>query len=495
MTGAPRYALLMLLACPCVVAAQKSRCDFSNVPGVVWWGTEKQMPVARLAAYMAPVLWFSSDEPSLNRTSGRDIRVPQSFPGEPAPDRPVLYYQVDRVRTRPDSKAPAVVRSPAGPAQAVIDLQNASVAVVSYFAYYPTEEGLGAHAHDIEPVEFRAVIARHTWEGFSRWIPGGAQCAAPTFVIGVTRVTGKAHGLVWFWNVVQVDPDTRFPMHLLIEEGKHAIATDKNGDGVFTKSYDVNVRVNDAWGVRDIIRSGMLFSGGYEGWMQKTRRPDYRIMPPLPDDSPLIPELKRRGTAQNVVYELRPYPPAGSAGDDHQLAHLMDNKAIPNWPTETAVKNVAKSLDEGAVLKSLSIAARADGDFGVSWSFPFFIVKHLEDPMTGGYILQRMYATGGNHHTFGWTALYTPSASRWLDTYLAAGGERAYYLDATGANVPSWDFVFETGLKFRVNINETPLKKLSFFTDYWGIRLGLRNRGFFDVEHLTYVLEVGAGSF
>jgi hypothetical protein len=92
-------------------------------------------------------------------------------------------------------------------------------------------------------------------------------------------------------------------------------------------------------------------------------------------------------------------------------------------------------------------------------------------------------------------ALYTPSASRWLDTYLAAGAEHAWYPDASGANVASWDFVFETGLKFRVNINETPLKALSFFTDYWGLRMGIRNRGFFDVNNLTYVLELGAGSF
>ncbi len=54
---------------------------------------------------------------------------------------------------------------------------------------------------------------------------------------------------------------------------QQGLATDKNGDGVFTPGYDVNVRINDAWGVRDIIRTGMLFSGGFEGWMAKVRRP------------------------------------------------------------------------------------------------------------------------------------------------------------------------------------------------------------------------------
>jgi hypothetical protein len=33
------------------------------------------------------------------------------------------------------------------------------------------------------------------------------------------------------------------------------------------------------------------------------------------------------------------------------------------------------------------------------------------------------------------------------------------------------------------------------FTDFWGIRMGLKNRGFWDIERLTYVFEIGAGSF
>jgi hypothetical protein len=338
----------------------------------------------------------------------------------------------------------------------------------------------------------------HKWQGFADYIPGGAQCAQPTYVIGVTRVQAKAHGLVWFWNVLDVDRYTQFPMHLMVEEGKHALATDKNGDGVFTKSYDVNRRVNDAWGTRDIIRSGLLFSGGYESWMTKVRRPEHRVFPPLPDDSPLQPQLKRRMRGGSfAVYELRSFPPLSFAGNDHQLQHLMSEKEIENWPAEhgiSSTKNWGKAFEEGGVVKSLSIALRTDGSGGLVWSFPFFVVKHLEDPMMGGYILQRMYLEH-DWHTFGWTALYTPSASRWLDTYLSAGGEDEKYQDTSGNWVSNWDFVFETGIKFRVNINETPLKPLNFFTDYWGVRLGIKNRGFFDVNHISYVIEFGAGSF
>ena len=480
------------------VAAHAQRCDFSKVPGVVWWGTDTRMTVPRFVSYMAPIFWFSPDEPSLAGASGPNIRIPEPLPGESRPDRPVLYYQVNRVLTRPGAKTAAVVRTPDGGASNSLDLSNAAVVMVRYFAYFPTEEGLGAHPHDIEPAEFRIAVLRHTWEGFTKWIPGGARCATTTYVIAVTRVSAQAHGLVWFWNVLNTDDYTQFPMHLLVEEGKHALATDKNGDGVFTRGYDVNVRINDAWGVRDIIRTGMLFSGGYESWMTKLRRPEHRVMPPLPDDSPLQGVLRRRAAASNAVYELRPFPPLSSAGDDHRLAHLMEDKVIPNWPTEeplSDVKGWGKALEEGAVIKSLSIAYRNDGKAGLVWSFPFFIVKHLEDPMTGGYIVQRMYVEGPRPQDFGWTALYTPSASRWLDTYLSAGAENAHITDSTGAVTGNWGFVFETGIKFRVNINETPIKPLHHLTDYWGLRLGVKYSGFHTINKLTYVLEFGAGSF
>lgn len=497
MSRAWTIAVLVFVAVADRAAAQS--CDFSKVKGVVWWGTEPRMTVNRFAAYMAPILWFSSDEPSLGETSGLNIRIPEALPHESKPDRPVMYYQLNKVFRRPDAKSPAVLRTAEGGASNSLDLTTTAMIFMRYFAYFPTEEGLGAHPHDIEPAEFRVVILSHTWAGFKKWFPGGVRCAAPTHVIAVTRVSAQAHGLVWFWNVLDTDDYTQFPMHLLVEEGKHALATDKNGDGVFTKGYDVNVRINDAWGARDIIRTGRVFSGGYEAWMTKVRRPEYRVLPPLPDDSPLRDDLRRRvrGT-QNATYELRPFPPLSSAGDDHALAHLMEDKVVMNWPTEERLSSSERwrsAAGEGAVIKSLSIAYRNDDGGGLVWSFPFFVVKHLEDPMTGGYILQRMYVQGENWRDFGWAALYTPSASRWLDTYLSAGAENAHSTDSTGAITGEWAFVFETGIKFRVNINETPARVLHHFTDYWGLRLGIKNRGFPNINKFSYVFEFGAGSF
>jgi hypothetical protein len=491
---------VFLLASAAATDAAAQRCDFSNVPGVVWWGTESRMTVARFASYMAPILWYSPDEPNLNEKSGPDIRVPEPLPSESAGTvRPVLYYQLNRALRSPGSNADVIARVEGHPDQSTLDLSHLALVFVKYFGYFATEEGLGAHPHDIEPAEFRVAIAPSTWDGFKRWIPGGPRCATTNYVIAVTRVSGQAHGLVWFWNVINTDEYTQFPMHLLVEEGKHAFATDKNGDGVFTKGFDVNVRINDAWGVRDIIRTGRVFSGGYESWMTKLRRPEHRVLPPLPDDSPLRRGMVRRHAAvRNAVYELRPFPSLAGAGGDHVLEHLMQDKVIDNWPTVEGLNDAAswgKAAAEGAVIKSLSIAYRNDGKSGLVWSFPFFVVKHLDEPMTGGYILQRMYVRGENLRDFGWTALYTPSASRWLDSYFSAGAENLHTTDSTGAIVGDWGFVAETGVKFRVNINETPLKALHVLTDYWGVRVGLKYRGAMNITGLAFVFEIGAGSF
>jgi hypothetical protein len=471
-------------------------CDYSEVPGVIWWGTERRMSLERLAAYAAPVYWFSPDEPSLRRREGLDVRLPEIIPGEPVVDKPVVYYQFDEILSRPEAEGPAYLPGPGGQGTGEVELANVAAITLGIFAYFADEVGLGAHPHDLEATSFKLVVLPDTYEAFREYAPA---CSEENQVVVITRSTAKAHGLQWFWNVVETDDFTSFPMHLLVEEGKHGIATDKNGDGYFTPGYDVNVRINDAWGVRDNMATGLMATGKFESWMAKVRRPEHRVIPPLPDDSPLKSAFERKlGDVENAVYELRPLPPADIAGDDEGLHHIIAGHAVPGWPETdelSSTKAWGSFVTEGTALKSLSIAFRADGDLGFSFVFPFFIVKHLSDPMTGGYIVHRMYLKDEKLRDFGWMLLYTPSASRWVDTYLAAGAERDREVDSLGVSTDEWDFVFETGLKFRVNMAHTPLKFLTVFTDYWGFRAGIKNRGFWDISNLTYVFEVGAGSF
>jgi hypothetical protein len=492
-------------------------CDFSGSPGVVWWGTDRTMTLQRFVSYLAPVFWHSPDEPLMHGLSGDALTVPEPMPFQRA-EGPVVYYQLKELVTATGGQASQVAtggrggrvfsRDSADIGRSIVDLGNVVLARLDFYAYYSDEVGVGAHKHDLEAAEFKVLVLRSddpfVLERTS------ARCPERNYLVLVSRVSAKAHGLEWFWNIAQVDEETKFPMYLLVEEGKHALATDRNSDGYFTPGYDVTVRVNDAWGVRDIIRSGGLFSGGYEAWMTKVRRPEHRVMPPLPPDSPLRPEgLERQEeySGGNATYELRPLPTgaeiraydAEHAGG-HHLYPFVKDKEVPGWPVVSQAGGFSQLegwVESGIAKKSLSIAAYADGgkNLGVSWVFPFFVVKNLEIPMSGGYLLHRMYLTGDRMRDFGWMALYANSASRWFDTYFAAGAEWQKPLNEDGTRSHRTDFVLETGIKFRAQIGHSPLKFLSFFTDFWGVRAGIKNYGFFDIDRLTYVLELGAGSF
>jgi hypothetical protein len=496
-----RRPLLALFAF-CLAAAPLSAqgaCDLSKVPGAVWWGTDATMTFDRLAAYAAPVIWFSPDEPNLYERSGAAINIPEQMllPGvDTTPlDHPVMYYQVEGVFSR-SSDGQAFTWDSASRGTSVLDLAKAQAVEVSYLAYYRSEIGVGAHPHDIEPAEMRMLILKSEGDVVRKY--AGPGCAAGRHVIAVTRSTGKAHGLIWFWNVLQTDEATQFPMTFLIEEGKHAFATDANGDGYFTKGFDVNVRVNDAWGVRDNMRTGIVFTGGYESFMTKVRKPEHQVLPPLPEDSPLRRALARRTRGQTLAtYELRPFPAREAAGDDHGIGHLMDGKTItePRSGSLASPQQVLRYYHSRTALKSLSINARYDGDMGFSFVFPFFIVKHLMEPMTGGYLVQRMYLKDEGLRDFGWQLMYTPSASRWLDSYFAVGAEQDDEQLPGQAESHDWEPTFETGIKMRVAVEHSPLPFLAKLTPYWGIRAGIINRGAFQVQNIRYILELGAGSF
>jgi hypothetical protein len=483
-------------------------CDFSAVPGAVYWSTDPQISLAELAAYLAPVFWFSPDEPSLRGRRGAELTVPEAMPFEEAAG-PVVYYQLTKVyenRTIEfEHDSATFTPDPADEGASLLYLPKASLMTLEFYAYFADEAGFGAHRHDVEVAEFRLVVMWSDGNAVREYVPQA--CGRRHYIVAVTRVTGKAHGIEWYWNVLETDEDTQLPVTLLVEEGKHALATDKNGDGYFTPSYDVNVRVNDAWGVRDIIRSGGLFSAGYQAWMTKVRHPDHLVLPPLPPDSPLVGNLETSRAFQqgeHAVYELRPLPSAAEAaawdaaqGPGSRLASFIVGKEVPDGPKMdhfTTIEQAVGWVRADTFKKSLSIALYADGDLGVSWSFPFFVVKHLHVPMTGGYVLHRMYLKDERFRDAGWTLMYTSSASRWFDPYLAAGYEK--HVDVVDdVETLNRDFVFEVGFKLRTQVGTSPLSFLSFLTDFWGVRLGMKNYGFFDVDRINYVIEVGAGSF
>ena len=143
------------------------------------------------------------------------------------------------------------------------------------------------------------------------------------------------------------------------------------------------------------------------------------------------------------------------------------------------------------------MAIRADGDLGVSVAFPLLIFKNVQDPLGGGWFVNRVYFKDKGLRDFGWMLHYTQSASRWVDGYISAGWERDLLdPDDMGSRQVRNLFVAETGIKLRVNIHHTPAKFLARLgTDFWGLRVGIRTVGLWDFEQIGYVFEFGAGSW
>ena len=322
----------------------------------------------------------------------------------------------------------------------------------------------------------------------------GYICDAPDYLIVVTRVTGEAHGNPWYYNVLNVNVGTTLPIHILVEEGKHAMATDKNADGYYTPGYDVSIRTNDAWGVRDTISGGSLLSGKFEAWMAKVRRPEHRVLPPLPSDSPLHERLLTLagGTTNNAVYELRPYPSSSSA-TDALLRQKIAEKETEEWPVirrSTAVGPIVEALNEGRELKPFSLAYRYDGSPGLTVAFPLLIFKNVQEPLSGGYLVNRVYFADKNLRDWGWMVMYTPSASRWFDEYMAMGMDVNRFERNDGSIAKTREFVLEAGFKLRFR---APNRILDSIMSFWGFRAGVKSVGAIDVDRFSYVLEIGAG--
>ena len=84
-------------------------CDLEGVQGVVWYGLDSTMTIQKFAEASAPILWFSPDEPLLMDETGKDIRLPEVFPFEQAPDAPVVYYRIRSVLAKEGATGPAFI--------------------------------------------------------------------------------------------------------------------------------------------------------------------------------------------------------------------------------------------------------------------------------------------------------------------------------------------------------------------------------------------------
>lgn len=490
------FILLLLFAenaFPQKDTAQLTREQMHKLAFVIWEGSDTIMTFQELAAYCAPVFWYSSDEPELRLRSGKDILIPTYFPFESPSDSPVVYYQIRKIVKRDNARGVIFKKNFADINKSVIDITKVKGIEIDYNHYYRFEAGLGGHENDTEQAQFKIYVKKLKGKG------------KPLYQLIFIQATGKAHALAWYDNIFTIDTnsfETKIPFNILVEEGKHASCTDMNGDGVYTPGYDVNQRINDAWGVRDVIRTGNLFSSNFEGYMQKTRKPEYRVFPPLPEDSPHRKRYVVNGVycPDNAVYQLRPMPKKSKAFPNKLLMHDMESYSAETWPIISESYNkVLDWFESELFINSLGISYRYDNrNSGVSFTFPLLVIKNVEVPIIGGWMLNRIYLQDENFRDLGYDVIITSSASGFLDPYFSAGVEfdKREIIDTLNSQSQfetKTDFTMETGIKIRANVKYSPFKFLSFLSDFWGVRIGIKNKGFPAIDKLSYTFEIGAG--
>ena len=192
-------------------------------------------------------------------------------------------------------------------------------------------------------------------------------------------------------------------------------------------------------------------------------------------------------------------PKPEMAGRDKTLKKDMEGYSQDLWPVVIYKgRELFRWFKAGQVISSVGISYRFDNGLnGFSVTLPLLIVKNVEAPIIGGWIVNRFYMQGKNLDNLGYDILYTPSASRFLDSYVSAGVEfeDINTTDSNNVTTSSLDtyFVMELGVKLRANVRYSPLKFLGFISDFWGIRLGMKNKGFSKISDINYIFEVGAG--
>lgn len=478
---------------------------------IFYSGLKSKMSMLEIASLCAPVFWYSPDEPELHFKSGKEINIPRPYPFEKDSKKPVVYYDIKSIRIKSNINYTSAIILDSNnlfvevlyPAsrdiasnsykyktrkiyltndETIIELSKINGFSIYYTHYYENEKGLGIHLHDNEQVKFDINVVQ-TAEGGYKFL--------------LYRVKANAHNNYWYDNVF-TNRDTslviKLPFHILVEEGKHASCTDVNGDGYYSPGYDVNNRTNDAWGIRDVISTGTLFDSDYQSWMSKVRKKEHKVIPPLPTESPYYFKFveNKEYSSNNAVYELRPMPPIKNAIKYPQLSSDMQNYIHENIMPEykehktTWVDDFIEWANIEEFINSYSFAARYDGTFGVATYIPLFLYRNVDVFQINGKLVHRLTFSSISNDSatlFGYSLLYTPSVSRFIDTYFAAGFELGE------ENV---GYTFETGIKLRFKFKyELPV------INVLGIRLGLKGTSFnFDeVNTINYIFEIGFGGF
>ncbi len=444
--------------------------------------------LSEIAERIKPTLWFSPDEPLLRGVSP-DVNTtqPSSWPTVAdgkivAGTSPTVYYRVTEIKasgtdndlasklerractigdprtTKPvkdwvnsRSANPECIATYPWDVEALLEV---SWFRLRYLFYYPSEVGTGSHLNDLEALDVDLKLSR-----VDRPI------SAPRCVdLRVATVYGSAHGLGLFTNVLDFDAvmgeysglpsaergnDPADRLIVLVEEGKHASAVDRNGDGYFTPGFDTNRHVSDAWGVRDVMRGNVL-TPQFRAEMFKPRERNltagakrlrrysvdsYQLRRPTQSEDMRNVTLIC-GVAEASVSERQ----AAMRAYARNLESLQPNRDGPSpqalltgkrFCDDTEVLNHINGNDVGAFLglggayndftrwwERLSVGLRMDRGFGWTTTIP----RGVAVRGVGGWIVGKLSGPWPGHEApKSFDVLYMPSASRFLEPYGGLG--------------------------------------------------------------------------
>lgn len=526
-----------------------------------------------------PALWFSRDEPLLDLDGPLPREWPRRRAADATPED-LVYYRITKIKSSSSDddlarafrdQLPARLQAHVSPARADPEviaempldgtlLEQLKEFVIRYLFYYPNELGANGHVHDLESIELRVVVENADERGDPRAVDPTCR------QIRVATLYGAAHGLGLYTNMLDLDivlrdrldetslvlestsrrttvaagtaalpmpstsdeplgaierltrSDPFWPLIVLVEEGKHASAPDRNGDGMFTPNFDVNRFSADAWGARDTMRSRQL-SPVFRSDTFKRRVPeivvsdagtlrpaqlqdpwatqsftrylryDYRLRRPTQDrevcGEPLQNRRLRAAAMRRYAAEL-----TDQVGQGHP-DRLLSGKAFCEDVAVHGHVNVTDMLGRvgfgGAYngftrwWERVSFATRFDGGKGWVATVPF----GLQVPGLGGWVVARVSRPwSGATSRKSLDVAYMPSASRFADWYAAAGLDHGVYA-ADGLHEDGRRLAVEAGVKFRF-----PLPDLGTFL---GGRIGVRANGRSSLQQQRLVFEVGAG--
>ena len=472
-----------------------------------------------LALAVAPALWFSPNEPLFG--PGGNIEntvIPARLPwsGASSEERSrtptasrVVYYRISAVRLR-NRIQEGPVTSPSGRRRSFQDagFDQVPLALVSsvrilYLMYYPEDVGFRGHSHDLEAVAITLTIT-----------PVSA-ASGTCYTTRISQITGGAHGVDWYTNTLTIGESPHdgviLPPHILVEEGKHASAPDRNADGVFTPGIDVNRDVNDAWGVRDTMRPSFMGLPTYDVDQAKDRCTNPQIVfphgsrhherapgaPCVQVRSPPVYELIEAGTEGSSSYCH-----IGQTGERPAELRVL-RELLKKWEFCDGISVKEPRWAGGWFAEHLLSGPQGPGDIrrrdrislghvghrlrGGEFGRGLYLVPYVgaRAPIIGGWAVPRLtyvYFSSTDTHFGAVDVMYSPSGSRLIDWYSAVGFET---MSGTSQN----RLVQELGFKLRFPSLGFPLNSLI------GARVGYRAQFFNSFAGGRWVFEGGIGGW